>query len=109
MTAITITIFLNLKTSQLLIKTTVNYVVKNLTFCSSAKVIFWKSTIFLIRYEPKYISAQRLSSYRKRNETKEEVKGHNHPFSEKCGPHCPRNEHYKGPVKRFDFLHAKKQ
>ena len=43
------------------------------------------------------------SSYRKRNEEKEVVKGHNHPFNEKCGPHCPRNEHYKGPVRKPGF------
>jgi hypothetical protein len=57
----------------------------------------------------RHISAQRLSSYHKSKEEKEEVKGHNHPFNEKCGPHCPRNEHYKGPVKRPDFFHRKKQ
>jgi hypothetical protein len=50
----------------------------------------------------------RLAAYHKRNEAKEEVKGHNHPFNEKCGPHCPRNEHYKGPVKRLDYFHMKK-
>ena len=43
-----------------------------------------------------------LVSYRKRLEEKqkEEVKGHNHPAYEKCGPHCPRNENYKGPEKK---------
>jgi len=42
-----------------------------------------------------------MAAYHKRNEKKEEEwKGHNHPFKEKCGPHCPRNEHYKGPVRR---------
>ena len=45
-----------------------------------------------------------MASYRKRNEEKEEVKGHNHPAYEKCGPHCPRNEHYKGPVRKPAFL-----
>jgi hypothetical protein len=29
-----------------------------------------------------------------------EEKGHNHPFNDKCGPNCPRNEHYKGPAKK---------
>jgi hypothetical protein len=50
-----------------------------------------------------------MASYRKRTEVKEEKKGqgHNHPIKEKCGPHCPRNEHYKGPVKKFDFFHRK--
>jgi len=45
----------------------------------------------------------KMVSYRQRLEDekkKEEWKGHNHPFNEKCGPHCPRNEHYKGPVKK---------
>jgi hypothetical protein len=52
-----------------------------------------------------------LSSYKKQHEKKkegEEVKGHNHPFDQKCGPHCPRNEKYKGPVKRFDIFHRGK-
>jgi len=48
-----------------------------------------------------------LVTYQKRAEEKE--KGHNHPFKEKCGPHCPRNENYKGPVKKFDFFHKRKQ
>jgi hypothetical protein len=51
----------------------------------------------------------RLASYRKRTEEKEVVKGHNHPFNEKCGSHCPRNEHYKGPVRKPDLLHRKKR
>ena len=43
-----------------------------------------------------------MSSYRKRVEEKQKevVKGHNHPAYEKCGPHCPRNENYKGPEKK---------
>ena len=49
-----------------------------------------------------------MASYRKRTEKKEEVKGHNHPFSEKCGPNCPRNEHYK-PVRKPDLWHRKKR
>lgn len=49
-----------------------------------------------------------LSSYRKKNEQKQEVKGHNHPYNEKCGPHCPRNAHYKGPVKKFNLLDRRK-
>ena len=48
-----------------------------------------------------------MAAYHKPKE-KDEVKGHNHPFNEKCGPHCPRNEHYKGPVRRFDFRNRKK-
>jgi len=48
-----------------------------------------------------------LVTYQKRAEEKE--KGHNHPYKEKCGPHCPRNANYKGPVKKFDFFHRKKQ
>jgi hypothetical protein len=51
----------------------------------------------------------RLASYRERTKEKVEVKGHNHPFNEKCGPHCPRNEHYKGPVKKPDLFHRKKR
>jgi hypothetical protein len=50
-----------------------------------------------------------LVSYRERIKEREEVKGHNHPFNEKCGPHCPRNEHYKGPVKKPDLFHRKKR
>jgi hypothetical protein len=48
------------------------------------------------------IPTQALASYRERVEKKqkEEVKGHNHPAYEKCGPHCPRNEKYKGPEKK---------
>jgi len=49
-----------------------------------------------------------LASYHKRTEEKEEKKGHNHPFKEKCGVHCPRNEHYKGPVKKFSFRQSKR-
>ena len=43
-----------------------------------------------------------MASYRKRIEEKEkeEVKGHNHPAHEKCGPRCPRNENYRGPEKK---------
>ena len=46
-------------------------------------------------------ASDQLVSYRERLEEKkkEEVKGHNHPAYEKCGPHCPRNENYKGPEK----------
>jgi hypothetical protein len=61
-----------------------------------------------IRREPGALSARRLASYHKRTEEKEEKKGHNHPYKEKCGQHCPRNENYKGPVKKFDFFHKKK-
>lgn len=57
-------------------------------------------------------SVFRLSSYRKRmeeeKEKKEEVRGHNHPAKDTCGPYCPRNEHYKGRKKRFDMLHKNK-
>jgi len=62
-----------------------------------------------VRAERNYDS--RLASYRKRTEEKEkeQVKGHNHPFNEKCGSHCPRNEHYKGPVRKPDLLHRKKR
>lgn len=35
---------------------------------------------------------------------KEAVGGHNHPASEKCGPHCPRNDNYKGPEKKRSIL-----
>ena len=48
-----------------------------------------------------------MASYRKRLEEKkkkEEWKGHNHPSEEKCGPHCPRNDHYKGPEKKRGIL-----
>jgi len=38
-----------------------------------------------------------------------ETKGHNHPIKEKCGVHCPRNQNYKGPVKKFDFFNRKKR
>ncbi len=48
-----------------------------------------------------------MASYRRRSEEKEH-KGHNHPAKEKCGPHCPRNEHYKGPVKKFDLFSRRK-
>ena len=47
-------------------------------------------------------------SYRKKQAEKEEHKGHNHPIKEKCGPHCPRNEHYKGPVKKLGFFARKR-
>ena len=40
-----------------------------------------------------------MTSYKKPTEEKE-YKGHNHPIKEKCGNHCPRNEHYKGPVRK---------
>jgi len=49
-----------------------------------------------------------LASYHKRTEVKE-TKGHNHPIKEKCGVHCPRNQNYKGPVKKFDFFNRKKR
>ena len=63
----------------------------------------------LIRREPEGTAAHSLPPYQKRTEEKEEKKGHNHPFNEKCGPHCPRNEHYKGPVRKPDFLHMKRR
>jgi len=66
----------------------------------------------LIRGGSNAIAARRLASYRKRTEEKEEKeekRGHNHPFNEKCGPHCPRNEHYKGPVRKPDLLRRKKR
>jgi len=47
--------------------------------------------------------ATEMARYPKRPERKEESKGHNHPYNEKCGPHCPRNEHYKGPQKKWGF------
>ena len=28
---------------------------------------------------------------------------------QKCGQHCPRNDNYKGRVKKFDFFHKRKQ
>ena len=62
----------------------------------------------LIRLENCRASALSLASYHKKDEGKEEVKGHNHPASEKCGQYCPRNEHYKGPKKRFDIRHRNK-
>jgi len=62
-----------------------------------------------IRFGRNTVAARRLASYHKRTEEKEEKKGHNHPFNEKCGPHCPRNEHYKGPVKKPGFLFRKKR
>ena len=43
-----------------------------------------------------------MTDHYKHPQEKEEKKGHNHPASEKCGPHCPRNEHYKGPEKKFN-------
>jgi len=46
------------------------------------------------------------SSYEPRK--KEEFKGHNHPISEKCGPHCPRNEKYQGREKRINPFHRNK-
>lgn len=53
-------------------------------------------------------SADAMTSYRERMEEKkkreEEPKGHNHPVNEKCGPHCPRNDKYKGPVKKASFF-----
>ena len=58
---------------------------------------------------PKAIAKGKMASYRKRNEKKEEWKGHNHPFNEKCGPHCPRNEKYKGPEKKFGFMSRRKR
>ncbi|MDG7012891.1 MAG: hypothetical protein JRN46_01525 [Nitrososphaerota archaeon] len=52
-----------------------------------------------------------MSSYRKRMEqkAKEPQKGHNHPASEKCGPHCPRNEKYKGPEKPNFLLRGRRR
>ncbi len=49
-----------------------------------------------------------MASYKQRVKPSE-FKGHNHPYSEKCGPHCPRNEHYKGPVRKPSFLSRRKQ
>ncbi len=37
----------------------------------------------------------------------EEGKGHNHPVSEMCSVHCPRNERYKGPVKKLGLSQKK--
>ena len=50
---------------------------------------------------------RKMVSYRQRLEEKkkkEEWRGHNHPIDEKCGQHCPRNEHYEGPVKKRGFF-----
>ena len=58
---------------------------------------------------PQADTKEEMASYRKRNEKKEEWKGHNHPFNEKCGPHCPRNEKYKGPEKKPGFLFRRKR
>jgi len=54
---------------------------------------------------------QALVSYRERVEAKQKVeeKGHNHPAYEKCGPHCPRNEHYKGPEKNANPFMRKRR
>jgi hypothetical protein len=60
----------------------------------------------LIRHSLARGTVPQLSSYRKPKE--EPKKGHNHPMKEKCGEHCPRNEHYKGPVKKFDFFRKRK-
>lgn len=70
---------------------------------------FSQSNRVLIRCGSDVIAARELASYDKRTEKKEEKKGHNHPFNEKCGQHCPRNEHYKGPARKLSFLSRKKQ
>ncbi len=49
-----------------------------------------------------------LAAYRKKDEVTDLVKGHNHSVDQKCGPHCPRNAHYKGPIKRPDMFHRNK-
>ena len=49
-----------------------------------------------------------MASYRKKAEEKERHPGHNHPIKEKCGEHCPRNEHYKGPVKKLGLFQRRK-
>ena len=48
-----------------------------------------------------------MPPYRKKQEEPEKHPGHNHPIKEKCGPHCPRNEKYKGPPKKFGFFRQK--
>jgi hypothetical protein len=51
-----------------------------------------------------------MTSYRSGSkEAEEEKKGHNHPFNEKCGPHCPRNEHYRGPQRKPEFPPRKRR
>jgi hypothetical protein len=51
-----------------------------------------------------------MTSYRGGSkEAEEEKKGHNHPFKEKCGPHCPRNEHYRGPLRKQEFPPKKRR
>ena len=59
------------------------------------------------------LSARRgMASYRKRMEEKErlkDTKGHNHPADQKCGPHCPRNEKYKGPEKKPNILYRNRR
>ncbi|MDG6964877.1 MAG: hypothetical protein JRN50_04655 [Nitrososphaerota archaeon] len=53
-----------------------------------------------------------MASYRKRMEAKErlkDTKGHNHPADQKCGPHCPRNEKYKGPEKKPNILYRNRR
>ncbi len=57
---------------------------------------------------PDALTEKALTSYQKREKGKEEHKGHNHPAKEKCGVHCPRNENYKGPVKKLDFFHRRR-
>jgi len=60
---------------------------------------------------PERLQDLELVSYRERMEEKqkEETKGHNHPAYEKCGPHCPRNENYKGPEKKGGLLARNKR
>lgn len=43
-----------------------------------------------------------LTDPKRHSEEPEEKRGHNHPASVKCGPYCPRNEHYKGRKKKFN-------
>lgn len=49
-----------------------------------------------------------MSNSFKHPQRKEESKGHNHPASQKCGLHCPRNEKYKGRERKVDPFHKNK-
>ncbi len=83
----------------------VNYSIVNSLLDTNLLLLSYILTSFFIRNQNcTLVRSRKLSAYRKREELKEklleEVKGHNHSVSEKCSVHCPRNEHYKGPVKK---------
>ena len=43
-----------------------------------------------------------MTDPRRHTQEDPEKRGHNHPASQKCDQHCPRNERYRGHKKKLN-------